>query len=125
MKVPILVCAAAAALAASAGVASAHCRPHHHRAVYVSRSYPQHRYLRRTVVVRERVWRPAVRRVVYDSPEPVRVYRYAAYAPPVEAYDDGYGYGYGPRYVTVRGDGWRGGGWRHGWRRCHHRRWDD
>ncbi|MBW8814913.1 MAG: hypothetical protein JF588_15950 [Caulobacterales bacterium] len=122
MKVPILVCTAAAALMASSGAAQA-CRPHHHRAVYYGEY--RHPYARRVVYVRERVWRPAPRRVVYVSPEPVRVYRYASYAPRVVAYDDddaGYGYGYGARYVTVRSDGWRHERYE---RRCHHRHWDD
>ncbi|MDB5446414.1 MAG: hypothetical protein JWQ97_1731 [Phenylobacterium sp.] len=110
---PICKALALATVAAvvAPGVASAHdwmCRRPGHYAI----SYrPVTRYVRRTVIVREQVWRPVHHRVRY--------YRgWSGYRiVPTEVYYGG-GYGY-PAY----------GGWErhhryHEWRE-RHRRWDD
>jgi len=113
-RLPLLFCTVLAAVGATAGSAAAHCRPHH--AAYVTRYERQTRYVRRTVVVPVRVWRPVRERVVYAPP----VYRREVYAAD-------YAPAYGPDYAWSESYGpVREGGWRHGWRErhCHHGRWD-
>jgi hypothetical protein len=119
-SVPICLAGAGIALALSAGAASASEWMLSHRATYVTSYRPETRYVRRTVVVRERVWRPVRYRVHYRR----------VYAEPYYGY--GYGYGYAPRRVVYdRGwypyDGDRDRWWRER-RRAHehweHERWE-
>ncbi|HET6971527.1 MAG TPA: hypothetical protein VFH92_10415 [Phenylobacterium sp.] len=120
-KLPITLGAAAALLAASGGAAAAHCRPHY--GAYVTRYHAETRYVRRTVYVPHRVWRPVHERVVYVRERPIyRTYRTAWVdeAPVVRVYDGDYGW----RRDEVA---WRPGGWHRGWYKhpCRHRHWDD
>ena len=60
-----LALAATTAAVAAPGVASAHDRICHRPGHYVTSYRPVTRYVRRTVIVRERVWRPVYHRVRY------------------------------------------------------------
>jgi hypothetical protein len=125
-KLPILLGAAVALAGASAaGAAAAHCYPRH--VAYVTRYHPHTRYVRRTVVVRERVWRPVRERVIY-APPVRRAYAYdrypVTYARTVVAYEPGYvdegpDYGWDRGYLRVHDHGWH-----RGWRHCRPHGWD-
>jgi hypothetical protein len=99
------------AVGASAEAASAHV-------AYVTSYRPVTHYVRRTVVVRERVWRPVRHRVYYRSYSPPVVYRsyapaYYGYAPPpYRRYVAAYPY---PAYPIHH---------RHWWRERAHERWE-
>jgi hypothetical protein len=62
MKLALLAVAAGSALTLLPAAASAHC----HRPAHYVVSYQPH-YVRRVVVVRERVWRPVYHRVYYTT----------------------------------------------------------
>ena len=93
-----LVPLAGLALLASAGAAAAHDYSYGYGHRYVTTYRPEVRYVRRTVVVRERVWRPVRHRIHYR-----RVYAAPYYA-------------YGPRYAYAEVPAWE--------RRREHERWE-
>jgi hypothetical protein len=84
-----LVPLAGLALLLSAGAASAHDWEYRHGGRYVTTYRPEVRYVRRTIIVRERVWRPVRHRVHYR-----RVYTtpYYGYAPDYYGYRPSYAY---------------------------------
>ncbi|RAK60560.1 hypothetical protein DJ021_12470 [Phenylobacterium hankyongense] len=84
-----LVALAGLALLLSAGVASAHDRGRYYEGRYVTTYRPEVRYVRRTIVVRERVWRPVRHRI---HPRAVYMSPYYGYGPSYYRYGPSYAY---------------------------------
>jgi len=118
-SIAITLAAGGLALAASAGAASASERVVLQRAHYVTTYVPQTRYVRRTVVVRERVWRPVRHRVHYRRVYVAPAYDYVSYG-----YAPAYGYGYDNGWEWRRREHWRREHWRREHWRQEHRGWD-
>jgi len=96
------------ALVLVGGAASAQPFGYGYSSGYVTTYRPVTHYVRRTVVVRERVWRPVRHRVYYPRP----VYRHHVYVRRY-VYAEPYAYGYDRDW---RHDDWR---WRRdGWDRA-------
>ena len=102
----MLVPLAGLALLGSAGAASAHDWGYGYGTRYVTTYRPVTRYVRRTVVVRERVWRPVRHRVHYRT----------VYVEPYYAHR--WRHGYGPRYAYADAPWWER---RHAYERWEHR----
>ena len=113
-SIAMSVAAGGLALAATAAAGQASAQTVIHRVGYYTTYRPETHYVRRTVVVPQRVWRPVRHRVVrrvYVAP--TYAYRTYDYAPRYA-----YGYGYGDD------DAWRRAHWRREHERWEHERWE-
>lgn len=101
---PPIAAAAGLAVLLTAGAASA-SEWSYGGSRYVTTYRPETHYVRRTIIVRERVWRPVRHRVHYQR----------SYAPRYDVYRPRYSEGYGDWARHREHERWEHEGWDHPW----------